>query len=250
MTETPAPAGSSPKVVITGTGRAGTTFLVQVLTDLGLDTGYTANAEGDSRVHGGLERDILAPDAPRIIKAPTLSTRLAGLLERGEVVVEHVIVPMRELDIAAASRVRSTKYGTNLRTPGGLFGTANATKQRTALAMMQYELFYTVARFELPLTLLVFPRFAEDWEYTYRQLRFLAPDLPAEAWRDSIAGRYRPGWVHQEPLSGNERLMTLAGTAYQRGIGAPLRAAKRMVRGQPARVAPEAEPTTGDGTRS
>ncbi len=29
------------KVIITGTGRAGTTFLVQLLTELGLDTGYT-----------------------------------------------------------------------------------------------------------------------------------------------------------------------------------------------------------------
>ena len=29
------------KVIITGTGRAGTTFLVQLLTEMGLDTGYT-----------------------------------------------------------------------------------------------------------------------------------------------------------------------------------------------------------------
>ena len=36
----PRPNAPVHKLVITGTGRAGTTFLVQLLTELGLDTGY------------------------------------------------------------------------------------------------------------------------------------------------------------------------------------------------------------------
>lgn len=236
MTEPTATPDPSPKVVITGTGRAGTTLLVQVLTDLGLDTGYQPQAEGDARVHGGLEKDILAPDAPRIVKAPALSDQLGRLLDSGAVAVEHVIVPIRELEVAAASRVRSTRYGSNLRTPGGLLGTPNATRQLSALAVMEYELFYTVARFELPMTLLHFPRFAQDWEYTYRNLAWLAPSVPAAAWERAITGRYRPTWVHQEKLSTKERLVTVAGTAFNRGVKAPARAARRMLSGGPARA--------------
>ncbi len=220
-----------PKIVITGTGRAGTTLLVQLLTDLGMDTGYTPEAQADARTHGGLEKDVLAPDAPKIVKSPALSGRLGELIASGAVEVEHVIVPIRALDVAAASRVRSTRYGSNLRTPGGLIATPNATRQRAALAILEYELIYTVARFEIPLTLLHFPRFAEDWEYTHRRLSFLDPTLPAESSRAALEGRFEPSWLHQAPLSRREQTLTLLGTAYNRGVAAPARAARRLLSG-------------------
>ena len=124
-----------PKIVITGTGRAGTTLLVQVLTDLGLDTGFAADARIDEHASAGLETGIEAPDAPRIVKNPNLSRRLGELLDAGKVEIEHVIIPIRDLDIAAASRVRNTGYGSDLHTLGGLFGTTRATQQREALAL-------------------------------------------------------------------------------------------------------------------
>lgn len=238
------PAGGadprSPKVIITGTGRAGTTLLVQVLTDLGLDTGFTSDAEGDPRVHGGLERDITDPDAPRIIKSPYLSWQLGDIIDAGKVVVEHVIVPIRDLDVAAASRVRSTKYGTNLRTRGGLFGTATATKQRDVLARFEYELFFTIARLNLPHTLLYFPRLAQDWEYTYSKLSFLDPSIPADRWQESIERRYQPTWVHETPLSKSERALAVAGTIYQRGLTRPIRGVRRVLERKRADSGPTA----------
>ena len=97
-----------PKIVITGTGRAGTTLLVSVLTRLGLDTGEATGtlSNVDARTHGGLEVLLDAPDAPYIVKDTTLPFRLAPLLDAGTVAVEHVIVPIRSLDLAAASRLR------------------------------------------------------------------------------------------------------------------------------------------------
>ena len=230
--EGPAPQPSDrpePKVIITGTGRAGTTLLVQILTDLGLDTGYTSEAEGDPLTRGGLEKDITRPDAPRIVKSPYLSWQLGELVDSGTVAIDHVIVPIRDLDVAAASRVRSTKYGTNLRTRGGLFGTAKATKQRDVLAKFEYELFFTIARLDLPHTLLHFPRLAQDWEYTYRKLGFLAPEIEPERWKTVIEGRYQPTWVHEQPLSTFERVLAVAGTVYHRGITRPLRGVRRVL---------------------
>ena len=216
-------------MIITGTGRAGTTLLVQVLTDVGLDTGFTSDAEGDPRVHGGLEREITDPGAPRIVKSPYLSWQLGELVDSGRALVEHVIVPIRDLDVAAASRVRSTRYGTNLQTRGGLFGTATATKQRDVLARFEYELFFTIARLDLPHTLLYFPRLAQDWEYTYRKLSFLDPSIPPERWKDAIERRYEPTWLHEKPLSSSERALAVAGTVYHRGITRPIRGVRRLL---------------------
>jgi hypothetical protein len=221
-----------PKVVITGTGRAGTTLLVQVLTDLGLDTGFTPDHEIYEGIHAGLEFRIESPNAPRIVKDPNLSRRLGGLLDRGEVTIEHVIIPVRALDVAVASRVRNTKYGSNLHTFGGLFGTPRATHQREALALLFYELLYTVARYDIPHTLLLFPRFTEDWEYTYAKLSFLDPTIPPERWKEVLEQRVQPELIHEEPLSSSERAMTVAGTFYNRGIARPARLARRALRGE------------------
>lgn len=52
---------SRPHVVITGTGRTGTTFLVELLTHLELDTGFTAESVTqmkDQTGRAGLEHDI------------------------------------------------------------------------------------------------------------------------------------------------------------------------------------------------
>jgi hypothetical protein len=196
-----------PKIVITGTGRAGTTLLVSVLTRLGLDTGEGSDKVSgvDARTRGGLESRLDAPDAPYVVKDTTLPFRLGMLLEAGTVSVSHVIIPIRNLDLAAASRVRGSNYGRNIFARGGLWGTVDPVKQRDALASMLYELMYTVARFELPHTLLEFPRFATDWQYTYRALSFLVPDQPPEAFRDALAAVVQTDLIHEEPLRTRER---------------------------------------------
>jgi hypothetical protein len=210
-------------------------LLVQILTDLGLDTGFAPGHRLDDRVHAGLEFRIESPNAPRVVKDPNLSRRLGDLLDRHVVEIEHVIVPIRALDVATASRVRNTRYGSNLHTFGGLFGTARATHQREALATLFYELFWTIARHELAHTLLVFPRFAQDWEYTYRALSFLDPTIPAERWKEVVTARAEPTLIHEAPLSRGERVKTFFGTAYNRGIARPVRVARRVLRGDDPR---------------
>ncbi len=218
------------KIVIAGTGRAGTTLLVQVLTDLGLDTGFDPAAPIDGTVNAGLERSIEGPNAPWIVKSPDLSRTLGAILDAGRARVDHVIIPIRDLDIAAASRIRNTKYGSDLHTWGGLLGTNRATRQRDALSRMLYELLYTVARHDLDHTFLLFPRFTTDWEYTHAQLSFLAPELGADHWREALRARVKPALIHERPLSRAERGLTVAGTIYNRGIARPFRGLRKLIR--------------------
>lgn len=219
------------KVVIAGTGRAGTTLLVQLLTDLGLDTGFSPDHLLDG-AHAGLEADIETPEAPRIVKDPRLSLRLGGFLDADLVEVEHVIVPIRDLDVAVASRVRNARYGSKFLVPGGLFDTASATRQKEALCLISYELLWTIARHDLPHTLLVFPRFAVDWEYTWRKLAFLDPSIPPGRWREAVTGRSDPALIHEQPLSRGERAMTVVGTLYQQCVARPRRLTTRMLKGR------------------
>ena len=222
-------AGPPPKVLITGTGRAGTTLLVQVLSDLGLDTGFAPEAPVDERVHAGLELPLDDPEGPRIVKSPTVIRRLGDLLESGRLRLDHVIIPMRDLEIAAASRVRNTRYGADLASPGGLLGTRSATRQAEALALLHFELMSVLARHDVAHTLLWFPRFATDWEYLASKLAFLDPTIPPERWRDALARRARPDLIHQTPLDARERARAVAGTAYNRWVARPARAVGRLL---------------------
>ncbi len=70
-------------LVITGTGRSGTTFLVELLTYLGLDTGFdpvSVRSGIDPVAHAGLERDIRSDDAPYVVKSPWFMEYAADVL--------------------------------------------------------------------------------------------------------------------------------------------------------------------------
>ncbi len=220
-----------PKIVITGTGRSGTTLLVQILTDLGLDTGFTSDSPIDATTHAGLETGLDSPHAPRIVKSPNLSRRLEAILAEGKVNVHHVIIPMRDLAVASASRVRATKYGSNLHAMGGLFGTTNAVKQQESLALLNYQLMFTLAKYDIAHTLLLFPRFATDWEYLYSHLSFLDPEIPPQDWKAAVEARVRPELIHEAPLTRAEQLATRLGSAYNRFVGRPFRGLRKVLTG-------------------
>ncbi|MBI2512841.1 MAG: hypothetical protein HYV96_12755 [Opitutae bacterium] len=183
------------KIIITGTGRAGTTFLVRLLTELGLDTGFTReNWREHFHAHcaAGLEIDLAAPDTPRIVKDPELCERLPAILAAGRIVVEHALVPVRELEAAAASRVR---VGANV--PGGLVGTQDATRQRAVLAERFHHLVETLVRHDIPHTFLAFPRFACDAAYCYERLQVVLGGVTFAEFEAAFKRVADPALIHQ-----------------------------------------------------
>src|SRR5450432_2615241 len=150
-------SSSKSKIIITGTGRAGTTFLVQLFTELGLDTGYTAQTwrrDYDSHCAAGLEHDLADGAGPRILKNPAFCETLPDLLRRGDFTVEHAIIPIRALEDAAQSRIRIGGEG---KTPGGLTGTCDSASQKPALAVDFHRLVHTLTTHDIPHTFLDFP---------------------------------------------------------------------------------------------
>jgi len=92
-------------ILVSGTGRSGTTFLMQLLTALRLDTGFDSNTDKiDEISNAGMEWDLRDQNAPFIVKSPWICEYLATVMIEGSLCVEHIIIPVRDLYDAAESR--------------------------------------------------------------------------------------------------------------------------------------------------
>jgi hypothetical protein len=203
-------------VVISGTGRAGTTFLVQLLTHLGLDTGFDGNTmevlprAREARMglldivpiaRAGLEMNIRDTNAPYIVKTPFLCD-LAEEVLASSVRIEHAIIPIRPFAAAAASRAHvqelttGTADGTS-KVPGGLWDTDKADNQVDVLRLKFTKLMEVLVRHDIPMTFLMYPRLVRDPDYVYKKLTFLLSDIDLATFRTVFNRSVRPDWVHQ-----------------------------------------------------
>ena len=188
-------------ILISGTGRAGTTFLVRLLGELGEDIGF-ANPEQeiDSICHAGLEVDLLSATMPRVVKSPFACDKLALALERKLYRIDHCFVPMRNLFSAAESRRRISRLHGNSSSnqiPGGIWDAEKPEEQENVLAHKFYHLMLTLARYSIPLTLLDFPRLVNDSEYSWKCLSPLFPKIKKSDFTSAFNNLVRPEWVHR-----------------------------------------------------
>ena len=226
---------SEPKIVITGTGRAGTTVLVRILDALGLDAGLESGTLSPYMpgVRAGLECRVDDPAAPTVVKDMTLGFRMRQILEEGEVSIAHVVIPTRRLDVAVASRVRAADYGRLPFRRGALTGTLHATEQEQVLVRMKDEIIDALTEFDVPYTVLEFPRFATDAAYTHDKLSAVAPDASVDDVQAALDSCVRPEMIHETPLSTSERWRMRATAAWMRFVRYPIANIRR-------RISPEA----------
>jgi len=176
----------APRVVITGTGRAGTTFLVQLLTLAGVDTGYPdPTSDFRPEIRAGMERhprpgstrDEIAA-LPYVVKDPQISIYLPRLVDAGVLRVERLIVPVRDLDEAAGSRLRAglawvpDRHRPEDHEPSGF---PSVGRQREKLAEFLGELVAAATTRGIPLTLIPFAELVGHPGRLYNRLRLLLP---------------------------------------------------------------------------
>jgi len=199
--------------VITGTGRAGTTFLVELLTTLGLDTGFNSRDLGSRKsalAQAGLEIDVRRQGAPYIVKAPGFCDYAPQVFAQPDIVIDHIFVPMRDLHDAAQSRRRvmdlhlaGMPWLKRLKVwlkrkelAGGLVGTRSADTQEAVLRERLYQLMLASADQPVKLTLLRFPRLVHDSAYLFDKLQPLLQDVSFERFDRAHRQVARPALVH------------------------------------------------------
>jgi hypothetical protein len=181
---------------IAGTGRAGTSFLVRYLSELGLDTHLDRHAEPawDENANAGLE-DVpflgTREDLPYVIKSPWLYEFIDSLIDNGTFNPDGVIIPVRDLAEAAISRsvlerrsIHQTapwmceldsaweQWG---HVPGGIIYSLNPVDQGRLLAVGFHHLVQRLIAADIPTIFLSFPRLVEDSDYLFGKLRPLLP---------------------------------------------------------------------------
>ncbi len=172
------------RIIISGTGRAGTTFITQLFTNIGFDTGFqkvnqTSYKDGIARA--GLEGALLGPSSHYVIKSPFFCDFLEQFIREQKIQVYMAIVPIRRLSEAAESRRKvfnlAKAQGIDpLAQPGTLFRTENPDSQDKVLSDQLYKLMYAMARFEIPFVTPEFPRLILDPGHLYRCLSMVLRD--------------------------------------------------------------------------
>lgn len=166
--------------VIAGTGRAGTTFLVQFLDSCGVEIGATS--QYDERANAGLEIPLHDSTAPYLTKDPWFYTYCESLDLR-EIHIDIIILPMRDLADAAASRLVQEKsrviegmpdhfaladsYGV---VPGGSIYSLEPLDLERILATGFYRVLRWAVAHDIQIVFLDFPRMVEDGSYLVNQL--------------------------------------------------------------------------------
>lgn len=195
-------------LLISGTGRAGTSFLVRYLTALGLDTHLArrgAAAGWSEDAHAGLEDLPSGADPnslPYVIKSPWLAFHPESL--GPDVTLDAIIVPVRGLAEAAASRVLNERramlkaqpwmqaqgqaWDVWAHVPGGVVYSLDATDQARLLAVAFHTIVHHALSHDIPLVLLEFPRLAQDGDYLFARL---APVLGRGVTRDRAIEAHR-----------------------------------------------------------
>jgi len=175
-------------LIITGTGRTGTTFLVQYLAACGLETHLTSHPDGklDENANAGLEDlPIHGHTLPYVVKSPWLFEMIDELVARTDITLDAVIIPMRNIVEAAASRVileMRARYGNEHldpgiarwenwgQTPGGVVYSLNPIDQARILALGFHETVRALVQKNVPIIFLDFPRLVDDAAYLWSKL--------------------------------------------------------------------------------
>ena len=158
------------KVLITGSGRSGTSFLMLIYSYLKQGTGWGDNAHTTlyKNCKSGLE-DVKGLDSSnRIIKSPKFLRQLGKFYDKNKKIdILDIIIPVRNLEDVAKSRERHGNQA------GGWQNSAIKDKESQIKYVNEsYSMFLsTAAKYELPFTLIDFQKMVNDSKYLYRKIK-------------------------------------------------------------------------------
>lgn len=162
------------KIIITGTGRSGTSFLVHLLSALGMDTGYTEEEcfkICNNVCQAGAEHTIEKPY--KILKNPEFMVDIEEIVENHD--IDHVIIPIRKLDDVGRSRENNADNHGGF---GGFWNGCDTKEQQiNADSKALYNMIEVLTRNDIPFTTISFPLMVEDELYLNSKLSKVFTEL-------------------------------------------------------------------------
>lgn len=162
------------KVMVTGTGRCGTTLIIKIFSFVGMNTGYTLEdyTDGiDTGCNAGMERPVMSRFT--VLKNPLFLSLVPNILE--EIRIKYMIVPIRDYVASAESRKRHTEMGLK---GGGFVNGAKDIESQVVLynkAMAKFVL--DITKYDVPTIFLDFDRMISDRKYVWNKLKPVFDDF-------------------------------------------------------------------------
>jgi hypothetical protein len=152
------------KILITGTGRCGTTFLIKLFTYLGFDTGFTKQNFSkfiNKNCNSGMEKDYKVNH--QVIKSPFFIEMIDKIYQ--EIEIEYIIIPIRNYHDSAKSRVRYKDR------QGGLWNAKNEEEQVKFFYKLISNYIFQMTQFNLPTLFINFEKMISDKQYLFNTLQ-------------------------------------------------------------------------------
>ena len=157
------------KILITGTGRCGTTFLIKLFSFLGFDTGFTRenyNQYITSNSNAGMER--LYTENHYILKNPKFIHEINHILKDTQnITLKQVIIPIRNYSVSAQSRARFKNEC------GGLWNAKNEAEQLAFYNKIISNYIFYMTKHEINTLFLDFNKMTHDKQYLFEKLKHI-----------------------------------------------------------------------------
>lgn len=154
------------KILITGTGRCGTTFLIELFTFLDFNTGYDKNnykLSILSNCNSGMERNY--KEKYYILKNPNFMINMEYIINDPSIKIKYVIIPIRDLKKSAKSRLN---HGFS---NGGLWCAKNELSQIIFYKNILSNYICISTKYDINTIFIDFEKMINDKIYLYNKLK-------------------------------------------------------------------------------
>jgi hypothetical protein len=155
------------KILITGTGRCGTTFLIKLFSFLDFNTGYNRNnykLSIYSNCNSGMERCY--KDNYDVLKNPKFIKDIEKILEDTSITITNVIIPIRNLSMSAKSRVKNGPLNA-----GGLWDATDELSQINFYQNILSNYLVISTKYDINTIFIDFDKMINDKTYLFNKLK-------------------------------------------------------------------------------
>jgi hypothetical protein len=156
------------KILITGTGRSGTTFLIKLFSFLNFNTGFNRDNYKDSihyNCNSGMERHY--HENYYILKNPIFMSSIKDILENDAIKIKTVIIPIRDFKISALSRLN---HNFN---PGGLWNAVDELSQIQYYKDILSNYIYFMTKYDINTIFIDFDKMISDKKYLFNKIKII-----------------------------------------------------------------------------